>query len=586
VASPPASSEGRRRAVGRGLAAAAVLLAIVALWTWIASRPAPPREVTRVNVAFPAEQAPAPGPNTHPVVALSPDGRRIVYVGGAPDQARLFLREMNQFEARPLPGTAGAHGPFFSPDGDWVAFFAEGALRKVRVAANERDAAQTICATDPGVGGAWVSANEIVFAPNWRGPLMRVSASGGQPTAVTPDGLSYRWPHRLDDRTVLATRWRSSADDAAVVAISLSSGVERVIAEPATFGRYAAEGYVLFLREGALFAVRVDPSAHTAQGAPVRVIPAVMTGMTGAAQFAVSTRGSLLYIEDIPERSLRTLARVDSRGAAVDLPVAPRDFRFVTACGGRVAATVFARGQTHLWTGHLDRAAMTQITREGTAFEPIWSPDCRTIAFSWNRTGVAAIHTVAIESGDGPRMPFESPFATAPGSWSDDGRWLAYVERHPQTSADVWLWDRVTGHRRPVVAAPGLQLLPALSPDGKYVAYESSVTGMFEIEIASLQTGARSQVSVGGGAWPSWSADGRRLFFLRDTSIMRAEVEWRDGQLTARDPVSLFTHPDIVLFRRAADDQFVWLRRTAGAAPLTRTNLVLNWFLELPGERR
>ena len=538
-----------------------------------------------MNVAFPAEQAPVPGLNTHPVIALSPDGRRLAYVGGAPDKARLFLREMDQFDAVPLPGTDGAHGPFFSPDGDWVAFFAEGALKRVRVRANEREVAQTICATEPGVGGTWVSADEIVFAPNWRGPLMRVSASGGRPAAVTPtDGPHYRWPHRLDDRTVLATRWRSSADDAVVVAISLSSGVERVIAEPATFGRYAHDGYVLFVREGDVFAVRVDPSAHTPQGMPVRVIPAVMTGMTGAAQFAASSRGSLLYVADNPERSLRTLARVDSRGAAVDLPVPPRDFRYVAACGGRLAATVFARGQTHLWTGHLDRAAMTQITREGAAFEPVWSPDCRTIAFSWNRTGVAAIHTVAIESGDGPRVLFESPFASAPGSWSADGRWLAYVESHPATSADVWLWDRLTGNRRPVVAAPGLQLLPALSPDGKYVAYESSVTGMFEVEIASLQTGARTQVSVGGGAWPAWAADGRRLFFLRDSSIMRAEVEWRDGQLTARDPVPLFTHPDIVLFRRGADDQFVWLRRTAGAVPLTRTNLVLNWFLELNRE--
>jgi eukaryotic-like serine/threonine-protein kinase len=580
-----ARSEGERRALVRGFIAAAVLLAIAALWIWITSRPAPAGEVTRVNVAFPADQAPVPGLNTHPVVALSPDGRRLAYVGGAPDKARLFLREMDQFDALPLPGTAGAHGPFFSPDGDWVAFFAEGALKRVRVRANERDVAQTICATEPGVGGTWVSADEIVFAPNWRGPLMRVSASGGRPAAVTPtDGPTYRWPHRLDDRTVLATRWRSSAADAAVVAISLSSGVERVIAEPATFGRYAHDGYVLFVRDGDVFAVRVDPSTHTPQGMPVRVIPAVMTGMTGAAQFAASARGSLLYVADNPERSLRTLARVDSRGAAVDLPVPPRDFRYVAACGGRLAAAVFARGQTSLWTGHLDRAAMTQITREGAAFEPVWSPDCRTIAFSWNRTGVAAIYTVAIESGDGPRVLFESPFASAPGSWSADGRWLAYVESHPATSADVWLWDRLTGNRRPVVAAPGLQLLPALSPDGKYVAYESSVTGMFEIEIASLQTGARTQVSVGGGAWPAWAADGRRLFFLRDSSIMRAEVEWRDGQLTARDPVPLFTHPDIVLFRRGGDDQFVWLRRTAGAVPLTGTNLVLNWLLELNRE--
>ena len=582
VAAQTSSSTWRRGATIAGLVCMVVLLTLGGVWAWMARRPSAPERSVRVNIAFPSEQAPVPNLNAHPVVTLSPDGERFVYVGGAPANVRLFLREMNRFDAVPLPGTEGAHGPFFSPDGDWVAFFAQGSLKKVRVTGGDRPEPQVLCATETGVGGAWVSANEIVFAPNWRGPLMRVAASGGQPAvAVTlPEGTTYRWPDRLDDQTILATRWRSSADDAAVVAISVTSGAERVIAEKATFGRYASGGYVLFLREGDLYAVRVNPSEHRPQGTPVRVLPSVMMGTTGAAQFAISPRGSLLYIDDIPERSQRTVARLDGHGRATDLPIPPRAFNYLAACGDRLAATVFTRGQTDLWTGHLDRAAMTQITREGSAFEPVWSPDCRTIAFSWNRTGIANIFTVAIESGEAPRVLFESPFSSAPGSWSADGRWLAYTERHPETSGDIWLWDRVTGHRRPVIATPGLELLPSLSPDGKHVAYETSVSGMFEIEVASIQTGARSQVSVGGGTWPSWSADGRQLFFLHDSSLMRAALDWPDGQAVATDPVALFTHPDIILFKRTGD-QFVWLRRTAGAVPLTRMNLVLNWFSEL-----
>ena len=144
-----------------------------------------------------------------------------------------------------------------------------------------------------------------------------------------------------------------------------------------------------------------------------------------------------------------------ARAARPTFPFRRAAFNYLAACGDRLAATVFTRGQTDLWAGHLDRAAMTQITREGSAFEPVWSPDCRTIAFSWNRTGVANIYTVAIESGEAPRVLFESPFSSAPGSWSADGRWLAYTERHPETSGDIWLWDRVTGHRRPVIATPG-----------------------------------------------------------------------------------------------------------------------------------
>lgn len=567
-----------------GIVVAAMLVVIGARWAWREWRSAPHDRVVRANVAFPAEQAPVPSLNAHPVVALSPDGERFVYVGGPSGSPRLFLREMNRFEAVPLAGTEGAHGPFFSPDGDWVAFFAGGSLRKVRVTGEDRAAPQVLCATEPGVGGAWLSPNEIVFAPNWRGPLMRVAASGGRPSVgvAQHQGGAYRWPDRLDDHTILATRWRASADDAAVVAISLPSGAEQVIAERATFGRYAPGGYVLFLRDGDLYTVRVDPSTHRPQGAgaPARVVPAVMTGMTGAAQFAISPSGSILYIDDVPERSQRTLARVDERGAAIDLPIPPRAFRYVAVCGDRLAATIFAGGRTDLWTGHLGRAAMTQITREGSAFEPVWSPDCRTLDFSWNRTGVANIYTMPIESGAAPRVLFESSFSSAPGSWSADGRWLAYTERHPETSGDVWLWDRGTGHRRPIVATPGTELLPTLSPDGQYVAYESNASGVFEVEVASIETGARVQVSVRGGTWPSWSADGRELFFLHDSSIMRAAVESHDGQVVATNPVTLFTQRDIVLFKRSGD-QFVSLRQTAGTVPLTRMSLVLNWVSEL-----
>jgi eukaryotic-like serine/threonine-protein kinase len=584
AATTPAPDRWRPATIA-GLIAAAVLIVLGGMWAWMARRPEPDQRVARVNVAFPPEQAPAPSLNSHPIVALAPDGERFVYVGGAPGSTRLFLREMNRFDAIPLPGTEGAHGPFFSPDGNWVAFFAQGNLKKMRVTGDDRSGPQVLCATQTGVGGAWASADEIVFAPNWNGPLMRIPASGGQPSvAVTPPaGRAYRWPDRLDDQTILATRWRSSAGDAAVVAISLATGAEQVIAEPATFGRYAPGGYVLFLRDGDMHAVRVDSSTYRPQGAPVRVVPAVMTGMTGAAQFAISPSGSLFYLPDVPERSQRTLARVDGQGRATDLPIPARAFRYLAVCGDRLAATVFARGQTELWTGHLDRAAMTQITRDGAAFEPVWSPDCRTITFSWNRTGVANIYTVAIESGDGPRVLFESPFSSGPGSWSADGQWLAYTEQNPQTSGDVWLWNRTTGQRRPVVTTPGMELLPALSPDGRYVAYESSASGVIEVEVASVATGARTQVSVGGGAWPTWSTNGRQLFFLQESSIMR--VDWPDGRAAAGNPVSIFSHPDIILFE-STGDQFVWLRQTAAAAPLTRMNLVLNWFSQLDREIR
>ena len=138
AAAQTSSSTWRRGATIAGLVCAVVLLTLGGVWAWMARRPSAPERSVRVNVAFPSEQAPVPSLNAHPVVTLSPDGERFVYVGGAPANARLFLREMNRFDAVPLPGTEGAHGPFFSPDGDWVAFFAQGSLKKVRVTGDDR----------------------------------------------------------------------------------------------------------------------------------------------------------------------------------------------------------------------------------------------------------------------------------------------------------------------------------------------------------------------------------------------------------------------------------------------------------------
>ena len=165
-ATVPPASDRLQRGIVAGLVAAVVFLLLGGMWAWLVRCPEQDKQVARVNVAFPSEEAPVPSLNSHPIVALSPDGERFVYVGGAPGNTKLFLREMNRFDAIPLPATEGAHGPFFSPDGDWVAFFAQGSLKKVRVTGEDHPAPQVLCAAQTGVGGAWVSANEIVFAPN------------------------------------------------------------------------------------------------------------------------------------------------------------------------------------------------------------------------------------------------------------------------------------------------------------------------------------------------------------------------------------------------------------------------------------
>jgi DNA-binding winged helix-turn-helix (wHTH) protein len=561
-----------------------LVLAAAGALGWLALTSGREQPVARLSLTLPAEQAPAPALNAHPVATISPDGQRIVYVAGMPGTTRLFVRRMDRFEATPLAGTEGAHGPFFSPDGAWVAFFSDGRLMKVRPDGGEP---QVLCATPTGVGGTWLSDEAIVFAPDWTGPLMRVPASGGEPeVAATPlQGYSYRWPDRVDDRTVLATRWRATASDAAVVALSLASGTEQVIAERAMFGRSVQPGAVMFVRDGDVYAVRIDPATHAPRGSPVRVLPAVLAGTTGAAQLAIAPNGTLLYLPAIADRAKRILARVNGQGRSRDLPIAPRVFRNFATCGNRIAVTIYEAGQSNLWTGHLDRAALTRITGQGSAYEPVWSADCRMLAFGWNLAGVSNIYTVRADSGEAPSLVAASPAAQVPGSWSADGMRLAYIETRSRTLNEIWILDRTTGRPSRFESPPAQKLLPRLSPDGRWLAYESDGSGRFEIEVASVARGSRVQVSTGGGIWPAWSADGTQLFFLNAETIFSAAISERDGEVVAGNPVPLFSHPDLLLFRPAGDE-FVWLRRTAEHLPLTRIDLVLGWFSELDRQLR
>jgi serine/threonine-protein kinase len=592
------------------LAAAAIVVAVGGA-LWILSRGAPPAEpVVRLSLTLPPEQAPAPGLNAHPVAAISPDGTRIVYAAGTTGASRLYVRRMDQFSATPIPGTDGAHGPFISPDGRWVAFFADGKVKKVEI---DRGNPQVLCATPTGVGGVWLSNSEIVFAPDWTTPVMRVSANGGEPStaAAPPAGYSYRWPDRIDNGALLVTRWRSSARDAAVVVVDLATGVETLVAERAVFGRYAASGHVLFVRDGAVYAVRFDAASRHPSGQPVQVAGAVLTGTTGAAQFAIAPNGTLLYIGDAPERSQRVLARADAAGRTTDLPIARRAFRYLGVCGDRIALTIHEHGVSDLWTGTLDRTALTRVTSDGSTFEPVWTPDCGTLTFSWNRDGVASMYTLRAGSASEPRqLPgLDTRVNQMPGSWSADGRRLAFMASGAKTGSDVWLLDLPAPlaatappgvvptapsslKTRPILVAPGEQIVPRLSPDGRWVAYESDSSGQFEVEVASVDDGARVQISSQGGTWPAWSADGRQLFYLDKGTIYRVPLSEQNGELAPGNPIALFSDPDIITFRlaggladrlagRLTGDSFIIVRRTAEHLPLTRLDLVLNWFTEL-----
>jgi eukaryotic-like serine/threonine-protein kinase len=576
---PDAAPPDRRLGVRRFIvpAVATVILLGAGALLWLRPWQRGTDRVTRASITLPPEQAPAPGLNAHPVVAVSPDGARIVYTAGSTGAYELFVRRMDQFEATPIPGTRGGHGPFFSPDGRSVAYFQGGMLKRVSIDSGD---VATIAAAPTGFGGTWLDDGTIVFAPEATGGLVRVAAGGGTPTALPRPTVDcgYRWPSATSDPdTIIATRWPSSVLTAAVVAISLKSGTERVIAERATFGRYVPTGHVVFLRHGELHATLFEPGAHT--GEAKTILSDVMTGVTGAGQFGFSPSGTLLYLPDTPERTRRLLATVDRQGRMTDLPIPGRPFQNISTCGERFAVTINERGSSDISIGRLDRTTLSRLTSDGLNVEPVWTPDCQTLTFSSSQTGIMNIYTRAADgSGEAERI-VEGRHTMAAGSWTPDGHRLLYWKLGGETRADVWIFDRETGRHRPLVATRATEMMPRASPDGRRFVYESDESGRFEIYVGWIDRTGRIQVSSEGGRWPAWSVDGRELYYLQSRAIMR--VRMPDGPDGAPgDPEQIFTHPDIVTFRPTPAG-FLIVRRTAEHLPLTRLNLVVNWFAEL-----
>jgi serine/threonine-protein kinase len=237
-----------------------------------------------------------------PDVALSGDGRRLVYSSGTPDNRRLYVREMGRFGSQPIAGSSGGFAPFFSPDGHWVGFFAQGKLKKVSLEAGSGDPLVLCEAPDPH-GATWSTDETIIFTPGSTGGLARVPASGGNPKPVTMPTLekpavSHRWPQSLPGgNAVLATVWRGRAADPQIAAYSLTQKRWVVLAEEGTFGRYVPTGHLVFGRGNSLVAVPFDPENLRTGGPPVSILGGLTVDpSTGAGQFTFSSTGALLYV--------------------------------------------------------------------------------------------------------------------------------------------------------------------------------------------------------------------------------------------------------------------------------------------------
>jgi serine/threonine-protein kinase len=481
---PTASESGPARRSRLPLALPAGLLAVAALAAGLAgfalarSRPAPPRPVMRLAVTPPANQPLVLGRRS--AVALSPDGKRLVYLGGEGATRHLLSRPLDQLDATPLAGPEGADAPFFSPDGEWVAFFAAGKLKKVPAAGGP---VHTLCDAPDARGGSWAADGTIVFAPGNFSGLAVVSANGGAPVTLTkPDAAegerSHRWPQVLPDGgAALFTIGLASGisfDQARIGLVTLATGERRSLAEHGSYARLLPSGHLLFVRGSTLLAAPFDTARLAPAGAPVPVVEGVRTNASGGAHFSFSGSGALAYVAGVALETDRRLVFADRQGRTTPVSDARHDCMFprLSPDGGRIAVSNRV-GTPDVWVQDIARGTFTRLTSgPGARTVPSWSPDGQRVACRSGLPGRTTSLLAKPADGSGPEETLvTAPSAGLTSSWSPDGRHLAYDVRSPEHGFDVWVMplgaDRTP---RAFVRTPANEHGPAFSPDGRPLA--------------------------------------------------------------------------------------------------------------------
>jgi eukaryotic-like serine/threonine-protein kinase len=585
---------GRRELIFSGAALlSGAAISGVAIWN-LKPAPAPtPQPVTRTVIDLPQGQQ-LSGLDNGPVVTLSPDGTHLAYVARQGGTQQIYLRAMDSLGSKPIPDTEGAIEPFFSPDGQWLGFFAGGTLKKVSVSGGA-----SLALSDVGTprGASWGSQGMIAFSSTATLALQQVPDAGGAPQPLTSPGkgeLTHGWPEFMPSgRAVLFAAGSTINFTNSQIAVQAGGTGERRNLTPAgTQPRYAASGHLIYAQGGSLMAVPFDPQRLTATGAAVPVVEGVLqSASSGAAQYSLSATGSLVYVSGGVQSAQTRLVWVSRNGA--EQPVAAPAHAYqgprVSPDGRRVAVGI-AEQETQVWLYDLSRDTLTRLTFEGNTNQtPVWTPDGKRIAFISNKEGQQNIFWQLADGSGGLERLTTSEYTDAPVSWSPDGQLLAFFEVNPTTQRDIWVLRMGDRKALPFLRTRFNETVPRFSPDGRWLAYVSDESGRFEIYVQPFPgPGGKWQISTEGGTEPAWNPNGRELFYRSGGKMMAVDITMQPG-FAAGKPRMLFEGPYLPTpltfpnYDVSPDGQrFLMLKpsESAGAAP-TQINVVLNWFEEL-----
>ena len=530
----PATRPGRLKglAVGAGLGAVAALLIAAALVLTRPSAPEMPR--LRMTVALP------PGTRLSSGGVLSPGGGSIVFAAEdiSTSVTQLWVRRLDEPEARSIAGTSGASKPFWSPDGNSLGFFAGGSLRTVPLTGGPSQTITPVGLT-PG-GGTWGADNVLLFTGLRTGVNAVPAVPSGQVTPVTTldrsaQEIAHESPQILPNtREFLYVVDSPSAASAGTYLGSLDGSVKvRLLPDPAV---YAPPGYLLYVRDNNLFAQAFDLAARRMTG-----VPALIAGnlarptVRGGGVISASANGLIAVGGEVAGSRLVWLDRSGQSARVLTAPIELHDF-----AASRDASQLYGSA-TGVWAVDVEREVPTRLVGDGRTPEP--SPDGRELAYvSPRETGIADIYLRPIAGPEQDTLLLRTAENKNVNDWSPDGKQIVYISVSPTTNADIWTVSR-TGNMPPVayLRTPANEIQARVSPDGRWLAYASDESGTWEVYVQAFPVaGSKRGISVGGGAQPQWRRDGRELLYLSaDHRLMSVDVQL-DDTFRASKPRPLF----------------------------------------------
>jgi serine/threonine-protein kinase len=514
-----------------------------------------------------------------------------------------MVRERGDVAARPLEGTEGADGPFFSPDGRWVGYSAQGKLFKIAVAGG----APMLLADSAAVelaSGAWLPGDRIVFATNsW---LRSVSARGGRTELLEParsvsGALVFPMALPRDD-AILVTECSTNCVQMTLEALHLDTYARDTILTNVARAWYLPTGHLVAVQQdGALVGGRFDLKALRFVAPPVPLVTGMFLGLGIVPQVSIADDGTLVYLPAVQTGfggAGALVARVDRAGKSTALDPDWRE-RFgslsLSPDGRRLAVSITSGPLAQLWVKQLDAGPLTRLTFDGTLnYRATWRPDGRTVSYTSNRDrALSHLYQIRADGSSKPeRLLPGDTMQVDEAVWSRDGRWLVYRTGVSGSFRDIYArpLSGDTG-RITVAAGPYDEYMPALSPDGRWIAYVSLESGREEVYVRPFPDTdrARWQVSTAGGTAPAWSHSGRELFYVSRSDSLVAVSASGAQDFRAGPARALFsTLPFVLLpFHRSYevspdDRSFIMLERAGvSGAEANRLMVVLNWFEEV-----